>query len=150
MPLQQASWLARPPEYARHSWPRCRLLGISRAGAAGAGGGRLFSVLGEAGGIQARVCLKWPPSWPGREHRPISRGHVWDPDGGAGAGTFKEGCHLLRVQGMKKGQESGASEAARPNPWTLFPSMSPFQPHGPPSLWEPGPLHPHCPDPRLG
>lgn len=34
----------------------------------------MFSVLSEAGGIQARACLKWPPSWPGREHRPINRG----------------------------------------------------------------------------
>lgn len=41
-------------------------------------------------------------------------------------GTFEEGCHLLCVQGMKKGQESGASEAAHPNTLALFPSMSPF------------------------
>lgn len=89
----------------------------------------MFSVLSEAGGIQARACLKWPPSWPGKEHRPISRGHVWDPDGEAGAGTFKEDCHLLCVQGMKKGQESRASEAAHPNPQPLHPFMSPFHPH---------------------
>ena len=62
----------------------------------------MFSVLSEVGGIQARACLKWPPSWPGRERGPISRGHVWNPDGGAGAGTFKEGRHLLCVQGLKK------------------------------------------------
>ena len=106
----------------------------------------MFSVLSEAGGIQARACLKWPPSWPGRERGPISRGHVWNPDGGAGAGTFKEGRHLLCVQGMKKGQESRASEAAHPNPRSLYLSMSPYPP--PHQLLRPGAWSTPTPLPR--
>lgn len=31
----------------------------------------------------------------------------------------KAACHLLRVQRKKKGQESGAGEAAHPNPQPL-------------------------------
>lgn len=41
-PSKQASWLACPPEYARHSWPPI-CLGLAGCGGSWAGGGRLCS-----------------------------------------------------------------------------------------------------------
>lgn len=81
----------------------------------------MLFIVSKVGGIQARVCLKWLPSWLVREHHSINQGRVWGPDSRAGAGTLEEGCHLLHGQGMKKGQEPGAGEAAHPNPCPYFP-----------------------------
>ena len=72
---------------------------------------------GVGGGIQAQACLKWPPSWPGREHGPINRGHVWDPDGRAGVGTFKEGClPPAPCPGNEEGPGVGGRRGCSPPP----------------------------------
>lgn len=145
MPLQQASWLARPPEHARHSWPRCALR-ISRAGATGAGGDSVLHPQrgrGYPGTSKSEVDAKMAKEGT-LPHKPRPR---LGPRQQGWVGTFVEGCHLLCVQGMKKSQEYGAGEAAHPSLLPYFPPSAPS--HASSSLWEPGPPHPHCPIPGL-
>lgn len=96
MPLQQASWLAGLPEYARHSWPGLALR-ISGAGAAGAGGDsvlRLQPGTGHSGTSKSEVAAKLASGGTSS----LNQGHVWDPDSRAGRGYSRNAatCSMSR------------------------------------------------------